>query len=263
MKILCIGDIVGRPGRRAIRELLPGLKEKHKIDLVLANSENASGGVGLSRKVAEELMGYGVEIMTLGNHTWDNREIFQFINNPEFPLVRPANYPPGTPGRGFRVFQHAGARIGVVNLLGRVFIGEYDCPFRTFDQIYETLQQETDLILVDFHAEATAEKVALGWHVDGRAAALFGTHTHIQTADERVLPNGTGYITDVGMTGPLDSVIGVKKELVVEKFLTQLPVRFEVETKGDVIFCGIILEIDEVSGKTRYIERVYENLFAE
>ena len=263
MNILCIGDIVGRPGRRAVRELLPGIKEKYRIDVVLANGENSSGGVGLSRKVAEELMGYGVEIITLGNHTWDNREIFQFINDEHYPLVRPANYPPGTPGRGYRIFHLAGARIGVINFLGRVFLGEFECPFRTFDQIFEEIKDKCDIILVDFHAEATAEKVAFGWYLDGRATAVFGTHTHIQTADERVLPGGTGYITDLGMTGPLDSVIGVKKEIVIEKFLTQLPKRFEVETEGDVVFCGIILEIDEVSGKTRHVERIYENCFTD
>lgn len=263
MNILCIGDIVGRPGRRAVRELLPGIKDKYRIDVVLANGENASGGVGLSRKVAEELLGYGIEIITLGNHTWDNREIFQFINDNHFPLIRPANYPPNTPGRGYRIFNLAGARIGVINLLGRVFLGEFDCPFRTFDQIYQEITSECDILLVDFHAEATAEKVAFGWHCDGRASAVFGTHTHIQTADDRVLPDGTGYITDLGMTGPIDSVIGVKKEIVVQKFLTQLPARFEVETKGDITFSGIVLEIDEISGRTKYIQRIYENCFAE
>lgn len=263
MKILCIGDIIGRPGRRAVRELLPSLQAKHGIDLVLANGENSSGGVGISRKVADELMSYGVKMITLGNHTWDNKEIFQFINDDAYPLVRPANYPPGTPGRGYRIFNHQGTRIGVINLLGRVFLGEFDCPFRTFDAIYEEIKRETDVILVDFHAEATAEKVAFGWHLDGRATAVFGTHTHIQTADERVLPGGTGYISDLGMTGPMDSVIGVKKEIVVEKFLTQLPKRFEVETTGDIVFCGIVLDIDEISGRTRYIQRIQENCYAE
>ncbi|AZR72580.1 metallophosphoesterase [Anoxybacter fermentans] len=260
MKILCIGDIVGRPGRRAVRELLPKIKEKHKIDLVLANGENAAGGVGLTRKVTEELLSYGIEIITLGNHTWDNREIFKFIDDDQLPLVRPANYPPKTPGKGYRIFEYEEARIGIINMLGRVFLGDFDCPFRTFDQIYEKIKDETDFILVDFHAEATAEKMAFGWYLDGRATAVFGTHTHIQTADERILPGGTGYITDLGMTGPIDSVIGVKKDVVIEKFLTQLPKQFEV-AKGDVQLCGIILDITEVSGKVRDIQRIQENSY--
>ncbi len=260
MRIFCIGDIVGRPGRKAVKELLPALIQRHKIDLVLANGENASGGVGLTRKTAEELVSYGIKIITLGNHTWDNREIFQFIDDDAYPLIRPANYPPNTPGKGQRVFHIEGLRIGVINLLGRVFLGDFDCPFRTFDVIYDELKNKTDFILVDFHAEATAEKMAFGWYVDGRAAAVFGTHTHVQTADERILHAGTGFISDLGMTGPVNSVIGVKKDVVIEKFITQLPRRFEV-AKGDVILCGCIFDIDEISGRTRHVQRVYENLY--
>lgn len=260
MKILCIGDIVGRPGRRTVRELLPELKEKYEIDVILANAENASGGVGLTRKTAEELLGYGIDIFTLGNHTWDNRDIFSYIDDEKIPLVRPANYPPGTPGKGYRIFNIHGTRIGVINLIGRVFLGDFDCPFRTFNTIYEEIKDKTDFILVDFHAEATAEKVALGWYLDGRAAAVFGTHTHVQTADDRVLPGGTGYISDLGMTGPIDSVIGMQKEIIIEKFVTQLPKRFEV-AKGNTVLCGIILEIDEISGRTRDIQRVQVHSF--
>ncbi|MCK4257747.1 MAG: TIGR00282 family metallophosphoesterase [Halanaerobiales bacterium] len=260
MKMLCIGDIVGRPGRKILSELLPELKTKHQADLVIVNGENASGGVGLSRKVAEELISYGVDMITLGNHTWDNREIVQFINDDRFPIVRPANYPPDTPGKGYRVIHSNGVRIGVINLLGRVFLGNFNCPFRTFDTIFEKLQKEADIILVDIHAEATAEKVAFGWYVDGRAALVFGTHTHIQTADERILPGGTGYISDLGMTGPINSVIGTQKDLVIEKFLTQRPIRFEV-AKGETHLCGIVVDIDEISGRTKYIRRICENYF--
>lgn len=260
IRIFCIGDIVGRPGRQAIKELLPDLKKRHQLDLIIANGENASGGVGITRKVTEELVGYGIEVITLGNHSWDNREIFQFIDEERYPLIRPANYPPNTPGQGYKIFFVDQLKIGVINLLGRVFMGDFDCPFRTFDQIYEELKRVTDFILVDFHAEATAEKVAFSWYVDGRAAAVFGTHTHVQTADERILPLGTGYISDLGMTGPTDSVIGVKKDAVIEKFLTQLPKRFEV-AKDDILLNGVIFEIDEISGKTKHILRVQENCF--
>lgn len=260
IRIFCIGDIVGRPGRQAIKALLPDLQKRHQLDLILANGENASGGVGLTRKVTEELLGYGIQIITLGNHTWDNREIFQFIDDEKYPLIRPANYPPNTPGKGYRIFQVNQLKIGVINLLGRVFMGDFDCPFRAFDLIYEELTGLTDFILVDFHAEATAEKVAFSWYVDGRAAAVFGTHTHVQTADERILPSGTGYISDLGMTGPTDSVIGVKKDAVIDKFLTQLPRRFEV-AKDDIMLNGVIFEIDEISGKTKHIQRIQENCF--
>lgn len=260
IRIFCIGDIVGRPGRQAIKALLPDLQQRHQLDLILANGENASGGVGLTRKVTEELIGYGIQIITLGNHTWDNREIFQFIDDEKYPLIRPANYPPKTPGKGYRIFQANQLKIGVINLLGRVFMGDFDCPFRAFDLIYEKLTGLTDLILVDFHAEATAEKIAFSWYVDGRATAVFGTHTHVQTADERILPSGTGYISDLGMTGPTDSVIGVKKDAVIEKFLTQLPRRFEV-AKDDIMLNGVIFEIDEISGKTKHIQRIQENCF--
>lgn len=260
MKILCIGDIVGRSGRRAVKEIIPELKTRHEFDLIIANGENAAGGVGITRKVTEELMGYGIQVFTLGNHTWDNKDIYQFIHEDRYPLVRPANYPPETPGRGYGIFKaDNGIRVGVINLLGRVFMGDFDCPFRKFDEIYDRIKNKSDLILVDFHAEATAEKI--GWYVDGRAAAVFGTHTHVQTADERIFPNGTGYISDLGMTGPTDSVIGVKKDAVIEKFLTQQPRRFEV-SKGDAILCGIILEINEISGKTSHISRIYENSFS-
>lgn len=255
MRLLFIGDIVGRPGRRALKENLPGLQRELDIDFVVANGENAAGGNGITREVARELLASGIDVITMGNHVWDHKEIFDLIEQ-EKRILRPANYPPGVPGAGFCVYEtgHKG-RIAVLNLAGRVFMSELDCPFRKADQLLAQLGGITRVILVDFHAEATSEKMAMGWYLAGRVSAVCGTHTHVQTADERILPGGTAYITDVGMTGPRDSVIGVKKELVLGKFLTQLPRRFEVAS-GPYQFNAVVIDIDDETGEAREVRRI-------
>lgn len=258
LNILMIGDIVGRPGRRVIREKLKTYRHKYKLDYVIANGENAAGGVGLTESIAEELFNSGVDFITMGNHTWDKKEIYQYIEH-EPNLIRPANYPPGTPGNGSAIVRIKGrTKIGIINLAGRVFMQSLDCPFRTADELVNSMRQETQLIIVDMHAEATSEKIALGWYLDGRVSAVVGTHTHVQTADERILPAGTAYITDLGMTGPRDSILGVKKELVIKKFISQMPVRFEVADGGVAQFNGVLLEIDETEGKAHNITRISE-----
>ncbi|BCS81553.1 TIGR00282 family metallophosphoesterase [Anaerocellum diazotrophicum] len=253
MRFLAIGDVVGRPGRNILKSTLSKLKENYKIDVVIANCENAAGGNGLTKKVADDLFSIGIDVMTMGNHVWANKEIFTFIEN-ESRIIRPANYPEGTtPGRGYNVFEKNGIKFAVINLCGRVFMENLDCPFRKIDEILTKI--ECPIIIVDFHAEATSEKIALGFYVDGRVSCLYGTHTHVQTADEKILPNGTAYITDIGMTGPYDSVLGVDKDIVIQKFTTLLPVRFEV-AKGKAQFNGIVFEVDSSSGKAVSIERI-------
>lgn len=253
MRFLAIGDVVGRPGRNILKSTLTRLKENYKIDVVIANCENAAGGNGLTKKVADELFSIGIDVMTMGNHVWANKEIFTFIDS-ETRIIRPANYPEGTtPGRGYNIFEKNNLKFAVINLCGRVFLENLDCPFRKIDEILKKI--ECPIIVVDFHAEATSEKIALGFYVDGRVSCLYGTHTHVQTADERILPNGTAYITDIGMTGPYDSVLGVDKDIVIQKFTTLLPVRFEV-AKGKAQFNGIVFEVDNNSGKAVYIERI-------
>ncbi|MBC7344590.1 MAG: TIGR00282 family metallophosphoesterase, partial [Clostridia bacterium] len=255
MKILFIGDIVGRPGRKLVGDLLPVLRKEYDIELVIANGENAAGGSGITPAVAEELFGKGIHILTSGNHIWDKKEAVPYIDT-EPRIIRPANYPPGTPGQGWSLISTpSGVNVGVACLAGRVFLPAIDCPFRVGREIVEELKQHTRIIIVDFHAEATSEKLALGWFLDGLVTAVVGTHTHVQTADERILDEGTAYITDVGMVGPRDSVIGIKKEVVIQKFLTQLPVRFEVAA-GPVEFGAVVIEVDEATGRARTIERV-------
>ncbi|HHV61829.1 MAG TPA: TIGR00282 family metallophosphoesterase [Firmicutes bacterium] len=257
MKILIIGDVVGRAGRRAVKTLLPRIADLHAPDIVIANGENVAGGFGLTDETVKELFAAGVHILTTGNHVWNKKEIYEILER-EPRILRPANYPPGAPGRGSGVFcSDGGVKFGVINLSGRVFMGNLDCPFRCAETLVEVLRKETNTILVDFHAEATSEKVALGWFLDGRVTAVVGTHTHVQTADERLLDHGTAYMTDLGMTGPVDSVIGVKKELVIGKFLSQMPIRFETAT-GRVCLSGAVIDVDESSGRARSIERVYE-----
>ena len=255
MNVLFIADIFGAPGRRAVRDLLPELVSSMGIDFLIANVENAAAGFGVTKEILTELKGLGVECMTSGNHIWDRREVLTAVLEEPL-LLRPHNYPPGVPGSGAKVFHtRAGVPIGVLNLMGRVFMNDLDCPFRAADREIEAMRDQAKVIFVDFHAEATAEKIALCWHLDGRVSAVVGTHTHVQTADEQIFPKGTGYITDAGMTGPHDSVIGVQKELAIRKFMTQLPTRFEPAT-GGVKLHGVHLEFDEATGRCRHIARV-------
>jgi metallophosphoesterase (TIGR00282 family) len=255
LKLLFVGDIVGRPGRYALTHALGRLVDRHCVDLVIANGENAAAGFGLTAEVAREIFDAGVDVITSGNHIWDKKEIFAFFDR-EPRLLRPANYPPGLPGKGGGVFKTAGGvPIGVINLEGRAFMNNLDCPFRAADALIDEISVQAKIIFVDFHAETTSEKISLGYYLDGRISALIGTHTHVQTADERILPGGSAYLTDVGMTGSRDSVIGIRKEEAIERFLTQLPIRFEV-AKKDPWLCAVLVTIDEKSGKAQAIERI-------
>ncbi|MDY7033377.1 MAG: TIGR00282 family metallophosphoesterase [Thermodesulfobacteriota bacterium] len=259
MRILFIGDIVGKPGRRAVSGLLDNIKSSYDIDFVIANAENASGGFGVTRKVVEELLSCGIDILTSGNHIWDKKEIISGFDQ-ERQLLRPANYPTGNPGTGsVIVYTSEGQKVGVLNVLGRVFMNNIDCPFKTAIGEVKKLKAETNVILIDIHAEATSEKMAMGWYLDGMVSAVIGTHTHIQTADERILPEGTAYITDVGMTGAMDSVIGMKKHIIIERFLTQRPQKFEV-AKGDIQLNAIVTDIDPKTGRSTGISRLKMNL---
>lgn len=259
MKILFIGDIVGKPGREAVRILLRKLAKKRKVDLAIANAENAAGGSGLTPQLAEELFSYGLDLLTSGDHIWKRKEILQIIDK-EDRILRPENYPHPAPGRGYNIVKARNKKlVGVINLQGRVFMASLDCPFKCARQAVEQIKKETPVILVDIHAEATSEKIALGWFLDGTASAVLGTHTHVQTADERILPGGTAYITDLGMSGPYDSVIGRKVEQILARFLTQMPVRFEMASEN-VKLCGVVLDIDEATGKARSIERIQEQV---
>ncbi|MBW2599044.1 MAG: TIGR00282 family metallophosphoesterase [Deltaproteobacteria bacterium] len=255
MKVLFIGDIVGKPGRKAVSALLPGIVGQYGVDIVIANCENAAGGFGVTRKVVDELYHNEIDILTSGNHIWDKKEISNFIDDYET-LLRPANYPEGTVGKGsVTIKTRLGLSLGVLNLEGRIFMKPLDSPFRVAEREIEKLKRETDIIIVDMHAEATSEKEALGWFLDGKVSAVVGTHTHVQTADERVLPGGTAYITDAGMTGPFDSVLGMKKEVSLERFLTLLPNRFDV-AKGDIRLQGVLIDIDNKTGRGLSIERL-------
>lgn len=257
MNILFVGDIVGRSGRHAMASRLDRLVDVHNVDLVIANGENAAAGFGLTIDIARDLLGMGVHVLTSGNHIWDKKEILGYLDSQDR-LLRPANYPGNLPGRGSGIYKtSAGLKVGVVNLEGRAFMNPLDCPFRAADRLIEELRRETPIIFVDFHAEATSEKMALGHYLDGRASVVVGTHTHVQTADEKVLSGGTAYITDVGMTGSDDAVIGIRKELAIEKFLNQVPVRFEVAKKNPTL-CGVLCQVDEQSGKATAITRIRE-----
>lgn len=259
MRILLIGDIVGRPGRRVVRELLPRLRKHHRLDLVVANAENAAGGFGITPPVGEELLTSGIDILTTGNHAWGKKESYDYLDA-EPRVLRPSNYPAGVPGRGSAVVQTAtGGLAGVINLGGRVFFStDLECPFRAGQREAALLRDRTPVIIVDFHAEATSEKVALGYHLDGQVSVVAGTHTHVQTADERILPGGTACISDLGMTGPVDGVIGIRKELAIERFLTQLPIRFEVQ-QGRCALCGLVVEVDDHGGQAREVYRIQEH----
>ncbi|MHB8769413.1 MAG: TIGR00282 family metallophosphoesterase [Syntrophales bacterium] len=254
MRILFIGDIVGKPGRRAIRELLPALCDEQGIGFVIANCENAAAGFGVTADIVEELFAGGVDVLTSGNHIWDKKEIMECMEGYDA-LLRPANYPEGVPGRGSVVIPTpSGVSVGVINLAGRVFMHPLDCPFRAADREVERMKSTARVIFVDMHAEATSEKIAMGWHLDGRVTAVVGTHTHVQTADDRILPGGSAYITDVGMTGPFDSVIGIRKDAIMERFLLQMPNKFDV-AKGDVRLQGVIVETGP-DGRAGRIDRV-------
>ncbi|HLW46252.1 MAG TPA: TIGR00282 family metallophosphoesterase [bacterium] len=254
MNVLFIGDVVGRPGRRAVAQWLPALRREAAADFVVANGENSAGGFGITPATFQDLTAAGVDVVTGGNHIWHTREAPVLLDG-EPRLLRPANYPPGAPGRGAGVFTAAGARVAVLNLQGRVFMDPLLSPFDYAREEAERLRAETPVILVDMHAEATSEKAALAWHLDGRVSAVVGTHTHVQTADERILPAGTAFISDAGMTGPRDSVIGMSREGVLQRFLTLLPARFEV-ADGPVQLNAVLIEIDPGSGRASAIRRV-------
>lgn len=250
MKILAIGDVIGKPGRRAVQQILPGLINEYHIDMVVANGENSAHGIGITSNTTRELLDSGVDVITTGNHVWAQREIVQYLDH-ELPVVRPLNFPPTAPGRGFII------RNGVmfVNLIGRVFVGQYDCPFRAMDHLLTTVNPLPKVIIVDFHAEATSEKVALGRYLDGRVSAVFGTHTHIGTTDSYILPHGTAYVTDIGMVGPIDSIIGDSVENVLNSFLTGLPHRLSVG-KGKSALDAILFEINSDTGNALSIQRI-------
>jgi len=249
--------VVGRPGRRAVRALLKGLVARHQVDFTIANGENAAGGLGITRATAAELLDAGVQVITTGNHIWRQREAAQLVEE-EPRVLRPANFPSACPGRGGAVFTTArGRTVAVLNLLGRVFMEPLDCPFAATDRELGPLQERTKVVLVDMHAEATSEKMAMGWYLDGRASAVLGTHTHVQTSDERLLPRGTAYITDVGLTGPRDAVLGVSAKPVLERFQTGMPRRFEL-APGPVVLNAVVVDIDEETGTARSIQRVIE-----
>ena len=258
MKLLFIGDIFGSPGRRAAVTLVPRLREERGYDLVIANAENAVSGAGLNAASAEELLRSGIDVMTGGNHTWDKAEGIPVIDQ-DLRILRPMNYPPGTPGRGIGLYKVGEHQIAVLSVMGRIFMQPLDCPFRALDAALESLEGVTSNIFVDFHAEATAEKVGMGWYLDDRVSALVGTHTHVQTADEKILPRGTAYLTDAGMTGPHDSVIGTRKELALQRMLTQMPVRFH-PAENDVRLHGVEIELDPENGRARRIERIQRRL---
>ncbi len=246
---------MGKPGRRAIRELLPNIISEHKIDFVIANCENSASGFGITRDVIDELYQSHIDVLTSGNHIWDKKEIYEFLEDYDT-LLRPANYPEGVPGRGSVIVKTpAGTNVGILNLAGRVFMQPIDCPFKIAEKELASFLGKTNIIVIDMHAEATSEKKALGWFLDGRVSAVLGTHTHVQTADEEILPGGTAYISDAGMTGPFDSVIGVRKDAVIEKFLLQIPKKFEV-AKADIRLQGVVFDINEKSGRCSKIQRL-------
>ena len=253
MRFLIVGDVVGKPGRQILADKLKTIKEELDIEGVVVNGENAAGGLGIVPEVCEEILSYGVDVITSGNHIWDKKEIVDYIDyQPR--LIRPLNYPPGVPGRGWTIVEGKNKWI-VVNMSGRVFMPALDCPFHRIEEELENLKKITNLIFLDFHAEASSEKIAMGWFLDGKISCIFGTHTHVATADERILPQGTAYITDIGMTGACDSVIGVEKEDILTKFLTQMPIKYRV-AKDNVQLNGIVVEVDEATGRAVRISRL-------
>ena len=250
MKILAIGDIIGRPGRQVVHQYLRGLRKQYKLELIIGNGENVAGGFGLTSSTARELLDDGINILTSGNHIFAQKEIIPFLDT-DMPILRPLNYPAGVPGRGYRI----SGKVLVVNLIGRTFMNSYDCPFRTMDKLLAELVDKPPVIIIDFHAEATSEKVALGRYLDGRVSAVLGTHTHVGTIDTQILPGGTAYVTDIGMTGPTDSIIGDDVDAVIQRFLTQMPHHLTVG-KGKPVLNAVVVEVDENSGKAIGIERI-------
>ena len=257
MRILFIGDIVSKVGRNAIAEYLPKIKQSYRPTVSIVNAENAAHGKGLTEKLYKQLLRDGVDFMTMGNHTYGQREIYDFIDDANR-MVRPANFPSEAPGVGMRFIQINDIKLAIINLQGRSFMQDIDDPFKKADQLIEEAKKETNFIFVDFHAETTSEKNAMGWYLDGRVSAVVGTHTHIQTSDERVLPNGTGYITDVGMTGYYDGILGINRDEVIERFITSLPQRHVVPDDGRSVLSGVIIDLDK-DGKTKQIERILIN----
>jgi metallophosphoesterase (TIGR00282 family) len=259
MKVLFIGDIIGKFGRKITKDLLPKLKEEFAPDFIIANGENLAHGVGLTKKTYDEMVYSGVDLLTSGNHVWERKEFLKEIDSCSR-LIRPANYPPGVPGEDYLVIENNGQKLGVVCLAGRVFMKPLDCPFRAVEPLIKKIKEKTPAILVDIHAEATSEKMALGYYLDGRVSAVLGTHTHVQTADERILPKGTAYLTDVGMVGAQNSVIGVQKNPIIERFLTMVPTRYEPEEKGPGLFNAVIVDIDSDTGEAKSIQRIFKVL---
>jgi metallophosphoesterase (TIGR00282 family) len=255
MDILFIGDVVGSPGRDMIKSYLPKLKSKYKPLVTIINGENAAGGKGINEEIAKSFYEQGAQAITLGNHTWDQKGIGDYLDQNRN-IVRPANFPEGTPGQGYTILKMNQYKIGVINLQGRTFLPAIDCPFKKADELIERIHKETSIIFVDFHAEATSEKEAMGWYLDGRVSAVVGTHTHVQTSDERILPQQTAYITDVGMTGPRNGILGVNKEAVLYRFLTAMPTRFEVTTEGPSQLNGVLVSIDSQTGVAKKIKRI-------
>jgi len=254
MLVLVVGDIVGQPGRKAVHEVLPMLRRQYRLDMVIVNAENAAGGFGLTSAIAQELIEAGVHILTSGNHIWAQKDIIPDLDS-EMPVLRPLNYPPGVPGKGYYIT----GKTMVVNLMGRTFMNDIDCPFRAMDKLLEEIEDRPPVIIVDFHAEATSEKMAMGWYLDGRVSAVLGTHTHVGTIDAQILPQGTAYVTDIGMTGPTGSIIGDDVESVLRRFLTGMPHRLSVG-KGKPVLNAVLVEIDENSGRAISIERICRQL---
>jgi len=250
MIVLVIGDVIGKPGRQVVNQVLPGLRQQYDLDLVIANGENAAGGLGLTSTTAKELLNDGVDVLTSGNHIWAHKEIIPYLDG-ELPIIRPLNYPPGVPGQGYIVNSQA----MVVNLMGRTFMSSLDCPFRAMDKLLAELKHKPPVIIVDFHAEATSEKVAMGRYLDGQVSAVLGTHTHVGTIDTQLLPLGTAYVTDIGMTGPIDSIIGDDAEEVIQRFLTMLPHRLSVG-KGKTTLNAVLVTVDDTNGKAMTIDRI-------
>ena len=254
MRIMLVGDVVGRAGRRAFRTITPRLRSEKSIDVVIVNGENSAGGKGFTRKALDELYAGGADIVTAGNHVWDKKDVFAFVDDEPF-LVRPANYPDGTPGKGYCIFPFKAANIAVMNLSGRSFMPALDCPFQKADEILAEIGGQADVVVLDFHAETTSEKLAMGHYLDGRADIVVGTHTHVQTADEQILPGGTAYITDLGMVGAHDSILGVRKEIVIQKFRTGMPVRFDM-AEGAAEYAAVIVDIEPNGRRAPQIERI-------